>query len=53
MIAIQGECILFNTDIYHDFDNRYSENERIILTLRPTFSQSITFEDAKQILFGL
>jgi hypothetical protein len=53
MVALQGECILFNTDIYHDFDNRCSKNERIVLTLRPTFSESISFEDAKRILFGL
>ena len=52
MTATQGECILFNTDIYHDFDNTHSENERIVLTLRPMFSQSVYFEDAKLILFG-
>ena len=30
----RGECILFNTDIYHDFDNSDSNNERHVLTLR-------------------
>lgn len=53
MIAKQGECVLFNTDIFHDFDNRQSENERIVLTLRPILSDTTTFNDAKRILFEL
>jgi hypothetical protein len=49
----EGECILFNTDIYHDFDNRESKNKRALLTFRPKLSQHTTFKDAKRILFGL
>jgi hypothetical protein len=33
----QDQCILFNTDIYHDFDNTQSSNYRHVLTIR--FSQ--------------
>jgi hypothetical protein len=52
MIAKQGECILFNTDIFHDFDNRESENYRVILTLRNDPPDSFYFEDARKVLFG-
>jgi hypothetical protein len=52
MIAKQGECILFNTDIYHDFDNRESENHRVILTLRNDPPEHFYFEDARKVLFG-
>ena len=50
-IAQQNECILFNTNIFHDWDNSQSTNERIMLTLR-TVDKSITFDDAKKIIFG-
>jgi hypothetical protein len=54
MIAKPGECILFNTDIFHDWDNRASSNYRVVLTLR--IRQPLTgktyFEDAKKIIFG-
>ena len=53
MTAVQGECILFNTDIFHDFDNTESSNERMILTLRDINPSKIYFEDIKRILFGL
>jgi hypothetical protein len=55
MVAKQGECILFNTDIFHDWDNRQSPNERIVLTLRVAYDQigQVYFEDVKRILFNL
>lgn len=54
MSAIEGECILFNTDLYHDFDNSTSKNQRTVLTLRAERSIVPTthFDDVKQILFG-
>jgi hypothetical protein len=52
MVATQGEIILFNTDIFHDFDNRNSLNERMVLTLRVQNPGTMYFEDAKKILFG-
>lgn len=52
MIAKQGECILFNTDIFHDFDNSRSINQRIVLTLRSKNPKDIYFEDIKKILFN-
>jgi hypothetical protein len=52
MIAIQNECILFNTDIYHDFDNSKSKNERIVLTLRLENPGDMYFENVRKILFG-
>ena len=51
MVASQGECILFNTEIYHDWDNSRSTNERIVLTLRSDIPENIYFEDAKKALF--
>jgi hypothetical protein len=51
MIAKPNECILFNTDIFHDWDNRTSTNERVVLTLRSTTPGNIYFNDAKQLLF--
>jgi hypothetical protein len=52
MTAVQGECILFNTDIYHDFDNSESSNERLVLTFRNVDPGTTYFEDARQRLFG-
>jgi hypothetical protein len=52
MTAIEGECILFNTDIYHDWDNSDSKNTRVLLTLRFNRPQHIYFNDARKILFG-
>ena len=51
MTAIQNECILFNTDIYHDFDNSKSQNERIVLTLRLENPGDMYFDNVKKILF--
>ena len=53
MTAVQGECILFNTDIYHDFDNRYSPNRRMILTLRDKMPGIVYFENAREKLFQM
>ena len=51
MIAKPNECILFNTDIFHDFDNKTSLHERIVLTLRAKPAGEIYFEDVKNMLF--
>lgn len=44
-----GNPVLFNTDIFHNWDNTQSPNIRVILTLRST-NPNITFADAKRIL---
>lgn len=49
---VQGECVLFNTDIFHDFDNTQSTNERVILTLRLSNPGDQYFNDVKEVLFG-
>jgi hypothetical protein len=51
MIAKPNECILFNTDIYHDWDNSTSSNQRVVLTLRTTTPSDMYFDDAKRFLF--
>jgi len=51
MIARPDECILFNTEIYHDWDNTDSINERVVLTLRSTTPGIVYYDDVKQILF--
>jgi hypothetical protein len=48
----EGECVLFNSDIYHDVDNSKSDKHRTILTFRLTPPGEIRFGDAKRILFG-
>lgn len=53
MIAQPNECILFNTDIFHDFDNRQSKNVRAILTLRIENQGNYYFDDVKKTLFDL
>ena len=53
MTAVAGECILFNTDIFHDFDNSTSSNTRAVLTLRSVTPGKIYFEDAKRIMFNV
>jgi hypothetical protein len=50
MIAKIGEAVIFNTDIYHSFDNTKSSNWRRILTLR-LVDDNISFQQAKEILF--
>lgn len=52
MTAVQGECVLFNTEIFHDFDNTQSTNKRAVLTLRSTTPDLFYFEDASIMLFG-
>jgi hypothetical protein len=52
MIARQDDVILFNTDIFHDVNNYNSTNERTILTLRTNQGYSMTFFDARKVLFG-
>ena len=52
MIAQPNECVLFNTDIFHSWDNTNSTNPRVILTLRVENPGSMYFRDAKKILFG-
>jgi hypothetical protein len=54
MVAKPNECILFNTDIFHDFDNSQSTSLRVVLTLRimENIQGNTYFKDAKKILFG-
>lgn len=53
MTAVQGECVLLNTDLYHDFDNSQSVNSRVILTLRLcNHHHHLFFNDVKSILFN-
>ena len=44
-----NECVLFNTDIFHDLDKRKSTNERMILTFRLKYysKPNSTFDDAR------
>ena len=52
MTAQPNECILFNTDIFHDFDNSNSQNVRAVLTLRIRNPGIHYFDDVKKTLFG-
>ena len=52
MTAKPNECILVNTDIWHDFDNSNSANRRSVLTLRMNNPGSFYFNDVRQALFG-
>jgi len=53
MIAQPNECVLFNTDIFHDFDNSKSKKVRALLTLRIENQGDCYFDDVKKTLFGL
>jgi len=53
MCMKSNECVLFNTDIYHSWDNSNSANSRIILTLRDIDVANVYFDDVKKMLFGL
>jgi hypothetical protein len=53
MTAVQGECILFNTDIFHGFDNSKSDNLRVLLTLRFHKPGTTYFDDVKKLIFGI
>jgi hypothetical protein len=48
----QGEAVLFNTDIWHRWNNR-SHADRAILTLRVNDPGNFYFKDGKKVLFGL
>jgi hypothetical protein len=52
MVAKPDEMLLFNTDIYHSWDNTNSGNKRKILTLRATAPESVFFDDVRKILIG-
>jgi hypothetical protein len=52
MVLQANEAILLNTEIYHDWNNSKSTNERIVLTMRD-HSPDVFFEDAKKMLFNL
>jgi len=52
MTASPNEVVLFNTEIWHDFDNSNSKNERIVLTLRLQRPEEFYFEDVRKIMFG-
>lgn len=53
VVAKPNECLLFNTDMFHDYDNRRSTQWRVIFVLRIAEElQDTSFEDAKQIIFG-
>ena len=51
MTAVQGECVLFNTDIFHGFDNSQSNNTRVILTLRFNNPGIVYYDNVKKLLF--
>jgi hypothetical protein len=51
MVARPNEMLLFNTDIYHSWENR-SRHTREVLTMRIQSIPEIYFEDARKILFG-
>jgi len=51
MIAKPNEAILFNTEIFHDWDNTNSENYRVVLTLRSQNPGEVYFNDVKNIFF--
>jgi hypothetical protein len=50
MIAQPNECILFNTEIFHDFDNSASDKDRIVLTLRFKDAGTVFFDDIKNYI---
>ena len=54
MTAMPGECILFNTELFHDWNNTASNNHRVILTLRIAhpFRTKTYFEDVKKLILG-
>jgi hypothetical protein len=45
-----GAPVLFNTNIFHDWDNTNSKNRRMVLTLRSSNTE-MSFDMAKSILF--
>jgi hypothetical protein len=53
MTAKPNEIILFNSEIFHDWDNSNSENLRCVLTLRHKHPSPFYFDDAKKLFFGI
>lgn len=53
MVAKAGEAMLFNVNMYHDWNNEASSNRRIILTLRPPSYSELDFQQVSKILFPL
>lgn len=51
MIARPNECIVFNTDIFHDWDNRNSDNRRIVLTLRVKDPGVLYFRNIESLIY--
>lgn len=51
MIAKPGEMVIFNTDIYHSWDNKDSDQPRKLLTLRVV--DNPTFDSVKRTMFNL
>jgi hypothetical protein len=43
-VFAEGQCILFNTAMFHSFDNSDSDNIRRVLTIRKIFNQ-LPFDD--------
>jgi hypothetical protein len=52
MTARPNEMLLFNTDIFHSWDNTASANSRKILTLRILNPDNLMFEDVRQKMFA-
>ena len=50
-VVEQGVFVLHNASIFHDWDNSESDNERAVLTFRPLSPETLTFEQAKKLLF--
>ena len=50
MVAQKNEMMLFNTEIYHSWNNIKSSNKRRILTLRSVNPGTVYFDDVKKIL---
>ena len=48
-----NEMILFNSSIYHSWENNKSKNLREILTFRFKNGGDVTFEQARKILFNI
>ncbi len=53
MTAKPNEMILFNSSIYHSWENNKSKNLREILTLRFRKGDSLTFEEVRKVLFNI
>ena len=53
MVHKPGEMVLFNTDIFHRWDNTKSKNIRSVLTMRlcPSYESDMYFDKVKNILF--